>query len=157
MRRLFIDTFDDSRSYTDRLCLSPAFTLVSCLAYSSTLKMEATCSSETSVAFQLTARRHIPEDITLHNHRCENLKFSYKLLIISYVPLYITHTYLSRNCGEFTNISQNSRSASRESNQKSFTHKAEVLITSTLTFGSKFITFEMSASVRATAVCIVSG
>jgi hypothetical protein len=30
------------------------FTLVSCLAYSSSLKMEATCSSETYVEFQLS-------------------------------------------------------------------------------------------------------
>jgi hypothetical protein len=29
--------------------------------------MEATCSSETSVDFQRTTRRHIPEDTTLHN------------------------------------------------------------------------------------------
>jgi hypothetical protein len=36
--------------------------------------MEGVCSSETSVASQ-TTRRHIPEDDTLHNHRCENLKF----------------------------------------------------------------------------------
>jgi 3-polyprenyl-4-hydroxybenzoate decarboxylase len=41
---------------------------------SSTLKREAICSSETSVATQQTTRRHIPEDDTLHNHRCENLK-----------------------------------------------------------------------------------
>jgi hypothetical protein len=32
---------------------------------------------ETSVAAQQTTRRHIPEDDTPHNHRCENLK-SYK-------------------------------------------------------------------------------
>jgi hypothetical protein len=43
-----------------------------------TLKMEAICSSETSVATQQTTRRHIPEDDTHHNHRCENLK-SYKV------------------------------------------------------------------------------
>jgi hypothetical protein len=36
--------------------------------------MEAICSSETSVHFQRTTRRYIPEDGTLHNHRCENLK-----------------------------------------------------------------------------------
>jgi hypothetical protein len=33
------------------------------------------CSSETSVNFQRTIRRYVPEDRTLHNHRCENLKF----------------------------------------------------------------------------------
>jgi hypothetical protein len=47
--------------------------LVSCSAYSSTLKKETICSSETSVDFQRTTRRYIPEDSTLHNHRCENL------------------------------------------------------------------------------------
>jgi hypothetical protein len=41
---------------------------------SSTLKMEAICSSEMSVETQRTTRRHIPEDDTIHNHRCENLK-----------------------------------------------------------------------------------
>jgi hypothetical protein len=49
------------------------------LNYSSTLKMEAIRSSETLGATQWTTRRHIPEDDTLHNHRCENLK-SYKLI-----------------------------------------------------------------------------
>jgi hypothetical protein len=29
---------------------------------------------EAPVDFQLTIRRYIPEDSTLHNHRCENLK-----------------------------------------------------------------------------------
>jgi hypothetical protein len=48
------------------LCLPLAFTLVSCSAYSSTLKMEATCSSETSNDFQRITRRYIPEDSTLH-------------------------------------------------------------------------------------------
>jgi hypothetical protein len=40
----------------------------------STLKMEAICSSEKSVDTQRTTRQYIPEDGTLHNHRCENLK-----------------------------------------------------------------------------------
>jgi hypothetical protein len=39
--------------------------LVSCLAYSSTLKVDATSSSETSVNFQRTTRRYIPEERTL--------------------------------------------------------------------------------------------
>jgi hypothetical protein len=41
------------------LSLPPASTLVSCSAYS-TLKIEAICSSGTSVDFQRTTRRHIP-------------------------------------------------------------------------------------------------
>jgi hypothetical protein len=61
------------------LCLSPAFTLVSCSAYSSILKMEAISSTEMSVDFQRTARRYIPEDSTLRNKRCENLK-PYRIL-----------------------------------------------------------------------------
>jgi hypothetical protein len=40
-------------------------------AYSSTLKMEATYSSEESFDFQRTTQRYIPE---VYNHRCENLK-----------------------------------------------------------------------------------
>jgi hypothetical protein len=35
---------------------------------------------ETSVNFQLTTRRYIPDDGPLHNHRCENLR--------SYTALY---------------------------------------------------------------------
>jgi hypothetical protein len=53
-----------------KLCLPPAFTLFSCSAYSSILKIEATCSDETSVDFQRTARRYIPENRTVHNCRC---------------------------------------------------------------------------------------
>jgi hypothetical protein len=36
--------------------------------------MEATYSSKTSVDFQLTTRRYIPEDSRVHNHRCGNFK-----------------------------------------------------------------------------------
>jgi hypothetical protein len=39
---------------------------VLCLAYSWTVNMEATCSSETSVRFQRTTRRYIREHRTLH-------------------------------------------------------------------------------------------
>jgi hypothetical protein len=53
-------------------------TQVSCLAYPSTLKMEAKFSSEMSVDFQQTTRYHIPEDSILHNYRCENLKSEYQ-------------------------------------------------------------------------------
>jgi hypothetical protein len=50
--------------------------------------MEAIFSSETSVEIQRTTRRHIPEDDTLHNYRCENLK-SYKTIwvLIAGVPV----------------------------------------------------------------------
>jgi hypothetical protein len=40
----------------------------------STLKMEAICSSETSVHTRST-RRHIPEHGILHSHRRDNLKY----------------------------------------------------------------------------------
>jgi hypothetical protein len=43
--------------------------------------MEAIRSSETSGVTQRTTRRHIPEDDTLHNHSCENLK-SYKKILL---------------------------------------------------------------------------
>jgi hypothetical protein len=56
------------------LCFKPDFMLVSCLAYSSTLKMEAMCTSETSVVFQRTTQFFITEDSSLHDHYCENLK-----------------------------------------------------------------------------------
>jgi hypothetical protein len=58
------------------LCLPPAFTLVSSSAYFLALRMEEICSSETSVDFQRNTRSYMPEDSTIHNHRCENLKCS---------------------------------------------------------------------------------
>jgi hypothetical protein len=68
--------------------------LVSCLVYTSTLKMEATCSSETSVDFQQNTQCYILEDRTLHNHRCETLKsspnqFSYMSHTCTHVRLHI--------------------------------------------------------------------
>jgi hypothetical protein len=47
---------------------------ISCLAYSSTLTMEATCSSETSVNFQQTIWRYIRQNITLRILNKSNLK-----------------------------------------------------------------------------------
>jgi hypothetical protein len=44
--------------------LSPPLTLVYCLVYSSTMKMEAICYSETSVDFQRATRRYIAEEST---------------------------------------------------------------------------------------------
>jgi hypothetical protein len=42
--------------------LASCVMLVSCLAYSLTLKMEAVLSSETAMDFYRTTRRYIPED-----------------------------------------------------------------------------------------------
>jgi hypothetical protein len=36
--------------------------------------MEAICFSETSVDFQLTTQRYIPDGSSLHKHRGKNLK-----------------------------------------------------------------------------------
>jgi hypothetical protein len=48
-----------------------------CLAYSSTLNMEAKCSTEKSVDLQWTTQRYTLEQRTFHNRRCEKLS-SYK-------------------------------------------------------------------------------
>jgi hypothetical protein len=49
--------------------LATCFRPVSFLAYSSTMKIEATCCSETSGYFQRTTRRYIPEDRSLYESR----------------------------------------------------------------------------------------
>jgi hypothetical protein len=51
-----------------------------------TLKKQAIYSFETSIKFQLTTRSYIPEDNTLHNHRCENLK-SYILITLFFLRM----------------------------------------------------------------------
>jgi hypothetical protein len=75
----------------NNLCLPCAFTQVCCLAYSSALKMEAISSSETSVDTQRTTRRYIPEDCTLHNHRCENLESYKELVTLNFIQLNSLH------------------------------------------------------------------
>lgn len=64
-----------NRSIFWELCLPPAFRLVSCWAYPSTLKTEAICSSETSVLFQLIARRFIQGDRTIHGYSISDIWF----------------------------------------------------------------------------------
>jgi hypothetical protein len=51
--------------------LVTCFMLVSCLTYSSTLKTEETCLSETSVDFQRTTMHYVTKDRTLHKHLFE--------------------------------------------------------------------------------------
>jgi hypothetical protein len=73
--------YKGSVAFEDAL-LATCFMLVSYLAYSSILKLEAICSSETPIDFQWTTWRYIPEDISLHNHRRKTLKsyiISFKL------------------------------------------------------------------------------
>jgi hypothetical protein len=53
--------------------------LVSCVAYSSTLKMEVICFPKTSVDFQWTTWHYIPEDSTLQMELAQ--KSSKKLLL----------------------------------------------------------------------------
>jgi hypothetical protein len=53
-----------------------AFTLVSCFAYSWTVKMVSTCSSEMSVDFQRTTRHYIPEDRTLQINQQSRYTFA---------------------------------------------------------------------------------
>jgi hypothetical protein len=57
------------------------------LTYFVTLKMEETCSSETLVDYQRTARYYIQEDRTLHVYRCENLRAYIVLTAFSYILL----------------------------------------------------------------------
>jgi hypothetical protein len=45
------------------------------VAYSSNLKMEVTCSSETLVDFEQMIQHYILEDRNLYNHCCQNLEF----------------------------------------------------------------------------------
>jgi hypothetical protein len=69
---------------------------------SSTLKMKAICSSETPVDTQRTTRRYIPEDGTLHNHRCENLK-SYMISFLWWRSR-LSHDYVFGNPWVLQNV-----------------------------------------------------
>jgi hypothetical protein len=50
------------------------FTAVTYLAYFSTLKMDMTCSSKTTVYFWQNTRRYIAEIRNVHIHCCENFR-----------------------------------------------------------------------------------
>jgi hypothetical protein len=57
------------------------------LGWFSTLKMEAIRSSKTSVHIH-TTQRYIPEDDSVHNYRCENLK-SYVICLCFLVRIFL--------------------------------------------------------------------
>jgi hypothetical protein len=50
------------------------FVMVSCFAYAWSLKKETIYSPETSFEFHRNSWRYDPQDGTLHNHSCDNLK-----------------------------------------------------------------------------------
>jgi hypothetical protein len=54
---------------------------ISCLAYFSTLKMEAVCSSKSFIRIYQSTQRYIPEGSTIHSHRCKNLKSNKGFLV----------------------------------------------------------------------------
>jgi hypothetical protein len=62
--------------------------------------MEAICSYENSVDSQRTARRSIPDDRTLHNHRCENVKsykFYFSFFLLGLVPAtFIVYPFIAQ-------------------------------------------------------------
>jgi hypothetical protein len=63
------DNTSCSQPSANQVLLASSFMLASCFAYSSTQKMEATCSSETSLDYQRNTRNYILEDITFYNHQ----------------------------------------------------------------------------------------
>jgi hypothetical protein len=63
---------------TESSLVAASFMLISCLAYSSTLKMEATRSSETLTGSQWTTRHYISGDRTLQKN-----KEAYEITLLS--------------------------------------------------------------------------
>jgi hypothetical protein len=61
--------------------------MVACSAYSQ-LKMEAVSSCESSVDFQRTTRRYIPEDSTYHNHCWEPTNPTFRCYYLCYHHLF---------------------------------------------------------------------
>jgi hypothetical protein len=68
--------------------LASCFMLVSWVAFSSTLKMEAICSSETSVGFQQTTRRYIPRIENFSYSQLRDPEIEYKLIYCQWLYLY---------------------------------------------------------------------
>jgi hypothetical protein len=63
--------------------------------FSSTLKTDVICSSETSVDHQRSTRRYIPENRTLHKHRCENVIPCIQAFCLSKPILYSAHCFVT--------------------------------------------------------------
>jgi hypothetical protein len=84
--------------------LGACILLVTCLVYSSTLKMEAVCSSETLVTFYQTTQRLIPEDSTLHNHCCETPISNtvhyhvHRIHLLDYIPSHLNAVHIFTPC-----------------------------------------------------------
>jgi hypothetical protein len=74
--RRLIQARNQQEEDSELALLATCFILASCFTYSSTLKMGAIHSNETSVDFHLNMKRHIPEDRTLYSQRCKNLIFN---------------------------------------------------------------------------------
>jgi hypothetical protein len=81
-------------SYEEYYLLSPAFTLVSCSAYS-TLKMKAIYFSETSVDFQWTSRHYLPDEGTINVIKPVIYNSTFKNFHEVYVSITITAKQLS--------------------------------------------------------------
>jgi hypothetical protein len=58
--------------------LATTFMLVPYLVYMSNLKVQATCSSETSAGFRRNKRRYIPEDRNPHTFLIDRLVNDYQ-------------------------------------------------------------------------------
>jgi hypothetical protein len=72
-----------NKQAVNKTLFSACLILISCLAYSSTLKVEK-CYSGTSIDFQQTTWHYILEDRTLHNHCYENIN-SCMMEMVSYL------------------------------------------------------------------------
>jgi hypothetical protein len=66
---------NSTKQAPSRALFAAWFMLVSCFAYSSTLKVEVICSYEIPVDFHRATWRYISEKGNFHSHRYENLKF----------------------------------------------------------------------------------
>jgi hypothetical protein len=88
-------TFGESRHFEGAL-LAACFLLVTSLAYSSTLKIEATCSSEASVDFHRTTQCYNPEDTHLF------ICIIFKLLVQFYYIIHCSCTPLSHHATDVT-------------------------------------------------------